>query len=591
MERIKHKQQIIKALQNYDFDNFCVLLEKFIDEYEDTDSLEEDIYDLESPFIEALSVSSNYEYLLDFFLEKLNEKIDIFSHHIFEKNIRKAESILKKQNIDAFLNYFENNVLLSNYKGLILKYSEEILSLLKEIVKIKPKPHFYNWILTLYNETYNYEAYKQRTLLIKKDIPKEASIAWNFIAKIYIKEREFGNAYLALKTSNNINEISDDIHDVVLPRPLDKLEIVEYFSLKNIYLKNLSEKKEIYFLGENGVGKTILLQTILLSLKKMEEKQFALFDIDSKVLSQINVSFKNIQLNLFGYMGFYPNVFAYGVGRLKTHNSEVDETGFATLFDKQNVNLTNPVEFLKDIYIRENKGIGNLSLEKVIKMFTDILNTEPSSEISIEEKGTGFIFKEHNTKVEFKVLADGYRSLLLILADLLSRLIENQPDVENIKDFRGIVLIDEIDMLLHPKLEYSIVRKLREKLPNIQWFLTTHSPVLVMGASEDAVFYKLYKEGGETKISEPWEGKDIVHLMANGLITSPLFDMPNARMNSLKDTTIMDTSSNFWTGKINEKIKQRVETEKSKGKVYFSKEEIEKFVEWAIDEIKDETEV
>jgi len=143
-------------------------------------------------------------------------------------------------------------------------------------------------------------------------------------------------------------------------------------------------------------------------------------------------------------------------------------------------------------------------------------------------------------------------------------------------------------MLLHPKWEYSIVKKIREKFPNIQWFLSTHSPMLILGASEDAVFYRLYKEQGKTKISEEWTNEDIKHLMANSLITSPLFDMPTARMKSLKDRTKMDTSKNYWIGQIDDKIKEQIETEKRNGKEYISKQQIDEFVTWAVNEVDKE---
>ena len=49
---------------------------------------------------------------------------------------------------------------------------------------------------------------------------------------------------------------------------LDSIKIKNYFSLKDIEITDLKDKKEIYFVGENGDGKTILLQAILLALKK-----------------------------------------------------------------------------------------------------------------------------------------------------------------------------------------------------------------------------------------------------------------------------------------------------------------------------------
>lgn len=218
---------------------------------------------------------------------------------------------------------------------------------------------------------------------------------------------------------------------------------------------------------------------------------------------------------------------------------------------------------------------------------TNILNIGDAPNITIQQEGAKFIFKEHGTPIEFKHLADGYRSILLILADLLSRLAENQPHIEKIEDFRGIVLIDEIDMLLHPKWEYVIVKKLREKLPNIQWFLTTHSPVLVMGASTDAIFYRLYKENGETKISKQYTYDDIKNVRSDGIITSPLFGMEYAGMREELDNPSenIDTSATWLESQIHQQILERYEDEKRKRNTDFIEEnEINGWISEALDE-------
>jgi hypothetical protein len=176
---------------------------------------------------------------------------------------------------------------------------------------------------------------------------------------------------------------------------------------------------------------------------------------------------------------------------------------------------------------------------------------------------------------------------MIWLCDLLSRLIENQPYIDNLKDFYGVVLVDEVDMFLHPKWEYTIVKRLREKLPNIQWFFTTHSPLLILGASEDAVFYKLYKENGITKISEQWKCSDIDTLLANGILTSPLFDMDSARMRAYNENEKeLDTNINYWYSKIDENIKQEIQERKKNGESYFSQEEIKKIVDDSISKIQ-----
>ena len=462
-----------------------------------------------------------------------------------------------------------------------------ITYLLKGIEIEKDNCKLYDTICTAYSFIENWEG----IIALENNIPNvpKANYSWQKLAFAYFHEKKYEKIYHTVskfyKFQKEFNkESSDYFHyedTILLPKPIESIEIENYYSIENIRLDHLADKKEIYFLGENRVGKTILFQAITIALK----------DFYNKKAKTTTYLYKSQDILRFLYL----NTFAYGVGRLRTHDFKADTTGYGTLFDDdKNNSLTNPVLWLKEIDRLEQRNIGNLKLNNVLKLLNEVLsidiNKENYSDITIElDIKTGEIaFKEQNTSVGFNQLADGYRSILIVLTDLLKRLSECQPTVTDMKDFRGVVLIDEIDMLLHPKWEYAIVKKLREKFPLIQWFLSTHSPVLILGASDDAVFYRLYKENGKTKISEPWESTDIAHLMANSLITSPLFNLPTARMKSLKDRTKMDTSSNYWVGKIYDKIRQQVDSEKNKGKEYLNKQEIDDFITWAINEIDEE---
>jgi len=312
-------------------------------------------------------------------------------------------------------------------------------------------------------------------------------------------------------------------------------------------------------LGENGVGKTILLQAITLALKG--EKDF-----------RIDSSFKIGGVAFEGAANpFYVNTFAYGVGRLRTHDTESDVTGHGTLFDP-GASLGNPILWLKEVERLNLKGLSPLKLETVFDLLNDVLQIKidgkPTNSVRIEtdDKTGDIFFTENNAKVDFAHLADGYRSVFILLADLLRRMIQNQG-FQTMTDFKGVVLVDEIDMLLHPKWEFSLVRKLREKFPNIQWFFSTHSPVLIQGASKDAVFYRIERSATNIRLSEPWTADDLAHLPTNGLLTSPLFDMPSARMSMLSDADTVDASENFWYGRIHEKIKQKIQQDKLNGKL------------------------
>lgn len=76
-------------------------------------------------------------------------------------------------------------------------------------------------------------------------------------------------------------------------------------------------------------------------------------------------------------------------------------------------------------------------------------------------------------------LSDGERSFLALVCDLGRRLALANPRLENPLHGSGVVLIDEIELHLHPKWQREVVGKLRRIFPNIQFITTTHSPFVI----------------------------------------------------------------------------------------------------------------
>ncbi len=89
-----------------------------------------------------------------------------------------------------------------------------------------------------------------------------------------------------------------------------------------------------------------------------------------------------------------------------------------------------------------------------------------------------------NTEIPLAAWADGYRLTFTWLLDLFARAI--QADAINEKgNVEGIVLVDEIDQHLHPSLQGTVVRDLSTLLPDAQLIMTTHSPLVALGATPD----------------------------------------------------------------------------------------------------------
>ena len=91
---------------------------------------------------------------------------------------------------------------------------------------------------------------------------------------------------------------------------------------------------------------------------------------------------------------------------------------------------------------------------------------------------------------QFSLLSDGYRNIIMLCADIAYRAIQLNPHLEEnaVLETKGVVLIDEIDMHLHPKWQKSIVNDLKQTFPNIQFVLTTHSPFIVQSLKANEVF-------------------------------------------------------------------------------------------------------
>ncbi len=92
-------------------------------------------------------------------------------------------------------------------------------------------------------------------------------------------------------------------------------------------------------------------------------------------------------------------------------------------------------------------------------------------------------------------LSDGYRNTLGMIADIAYRMAELNPHLTT--DSPGIVLIDELDLHLHPKWQKHIVNDLKRIFPNVQFITTTHSPFIIQSL-EQGELIKLGKNSSLT---------------------------------------------------------------------------------------------
>jgi predicted ATP-binding protein involved in virulence len=98
------------------------------------------------------------------------------------------------------------------------------------------------------------------------------------------------------------------------------------------------------------------------------------------------------------------------------------------------------------------------------------------------------VIEKQRTKLDVRQLSDGERGLLAVVLDLARRLSQANPGMKDpVKRGSAVVLIDELDLHLHPKWQRSIVEQLTDTFPCCQFIATTHSPQIVAAVQPEQV--------------------------------------------------------------------------------------------------------
>ena len=161
--------------------------------------------------------------------------------------------------------------------------------------------------------------------------------------------------------------------------------------------------------------------------------------------------------------------------------------------------------------------------KQLITLFNQVLDDVQIVDEPIDGQ---YLFRMDGTEFPFDALSDGYRALIGWIADLLFHISRSVPSGAMLFETEGIVLIDEIDLHLHPTWQKTVIPRLARAMPNLQFVLTTHSPLVVGSLHRENVRIVRRGEQGTVVEAAPLE---VFGLSADQILTSDYFGLTTTR--------------------------------------------------------------
>jgi predicted ATP-binding protein involved in virulence len=327
-----------------------------------------------------------------------------------------------------------------------------------------------------------------------------------------------------------------------MPFALKSIQIEHFQGITNLNIRNIPlDAQWIFLTGENSFGKTSLLRAIARVLAGDEENNHLKESIilAEGVFKKLPVQYQAIPKELNSYQ---VPLATYGAARFLMNGvhqqaEERNDKKTYSLFN-DDARLINIERVLIDAYHvrgREQVKKGANTFDKLKSIFLKVIPKLADITVEYFEKERvvnqlQIRYHEKNdaggtfSPVKLNDLAAGYRSILTMIGDMVMRLSENTNN--SLDNLQGIVLIDEMDAHLHPKYQYDLPKLLSEAFPKVQFIVSTHSPIPILGVVNHhrAVVLTVNRTQEAGITAERLDDHiEIERLSANALLTSDIF--------------------------------------------------------------------
>lgn len=229
--------------------------------------------------------------------------------------------------------------------------------------------------------------------------------------------------------------------------------------------------------------------------------------------------------------------------------------------------LTNWCKKMDHISWQQGKEIAEYEAVKhAAAQFMQVMLDRENIRVFYDKRTEELMYACDSEQLPIRLLSSGFRTLLGMVLDIAYRMAILNPDLLDhiVSDTPGIVLIDEIDMHLHPNWQWKVVNALQTTFPEVQFIATTHSPIIMASCKNENMimlnpidqFLDIPSDIYQGNTVKGWQINDVLEQCMNSCYRDPETVEMLKDLTTLAQKKIKHTISEEELGKYHSIIKE-----------------------------------